>query len=589
MFLNLNTFLGVMPRINEQQLPVGAAVEASDFKTDSACIEPYKTPGAAVTTMAGCRTLVVWPTSEDRVWPPGNDDAFLCWDKQVDYCNGVAQGYDRIIYTGDEYPKIADPTVLPLAPKKLGAEPPATAPSAADGNSGWVISPRTDGVDGLAYTQIFIATPHTYETGVDADNPLTSVSYCYTYVDDLGQESAPSPPSQVYDVSGFTGGQGIQLTGFSPSDPTNNTVPTKRIYRATAGTSDAEFLYIGDSAGGDTTFDDYDSSTGTFRNAVEAIQTTGWRPPPHDLTGLVGMAGGVLAGYRSDSNEICFSEPLIQYAWPEKYRLTMPQPVLGIASLGEELVVFMASILMAVRGEPGYMTVSEIYGGKGTPCLTGRGVVKMESGLLYPGHDGLYLYNGSSCLNITASSMNTMQWRCLLPDKFLAIYHDGRYWAFREASDKALAIDISNGSVIEMALGNLSPVSGLHVDYHGRFWILSADKAYPWSEGEDSRDAVWKSGLLTFAYPVNLSSAIITSDSPTTENAIQLEVWSHYNGVKTLVFDSLAMGVTVPLNKPFRLPGGFLTTSVQVKLRTKVTVRDMRFATSMSELAGAVA
>ena len=447
------------------------------------------------------------------------------------------------------------------------------------------------GVDGLAYTQIFIATPHTYETGVDADNPLTSVSYCYTYVDDLGQESAPSPPSQVYDVSGFTGGQGIQLTGFSPSDPTNNTVPTKRIYRATAGTSDAEFLYIGDSAGGDTTFDDYDSSTGTFRNAVEAIQTTGWRPPPHDLTGLVGMAGGVLAGYRSDSNEICFSEPLIQYAWPEKYRITMPQPILDIAGFGEELVVFMQSMIMAVRGEPGLMTVSEVYGGGGTSSITRLGVVRSEKGLLYPGHDGLYLYDGSACINITSQTMSTMQWRSMLPDNFIAAYYDGKYWAFHEDTIKAYVFDISKGSVTSIELGEQMSVKGVHADYHGRLWIQTWYKLYPWSEGTTPMEAVWLSGLVTLTSPVNLSAAIIDSDSPVTEETAvsQLEIWSHYRGVKTLVFDSLEKGLQIPLNNQFRLPGGFLTDSVQVKIKTTATIRGIRFATSMVELSGGYA
>lgn len=272
MLLNLNTFSGVMPRINEQQLPAGAAVEASDFRTDSACIEPYKEPGTAVTTMTGCKTLVVWPTSEDRVWPPGNDDAYLVWDKRIDYCHGVSSGYDRIIYTGDEYPKIADPFIAPLSPSRLGIPAPTTKPTAADGNSGWVIEPLEGG--GYSYTQVFVATPHTYETGVDGENPLTSVSYVYTCIDGTGQESAPSPPSDVYDVSAFTAGQGIQLTGFA------NNGMDKRIYRVTAGTTDAEFLYIGQTENTSaTTFDDYDTSTHTFKNGNEAIQTEGWDAP----------------------------------------------------------------------------------------------------------------------------------------------------------------------------------------------------------------------------------------------------------------------------------------------------------------------
>ena len=583
MLLTLNSFSGIMPRVNEQQLPVGAAVEASGFRTDSECIEPYKGAGLPVTTIAGCRTFAVYPTSEDRTWPPGSDDAYLCWDKDVDYCPGISiipgvgGGHESILFTGDGSPKqanplnFAEPWIFPLGIGKPSPPP-------------------------VIQKTFFDESLTPIEKGL-YKSTLTSVSYCYTISDNFNQESQPSDPTDFIDVFDYMGGEGIRLSGFGiPSGGVPGGVDDTfgvNIYRCQAGSgSEADFFFIGETSinisdPSAAFFNDYSVDTKSFREAaVDVLATTDWTEPPYDLSGLVRMSGSVLAGFIKDTNELCFSEPLVQYAWPEKYRLKMPQSILHIVCLGEELVVFMASMISVVRGEPGLMTISEVYGGKGTPCLTRRGFVKMESGVLFPGHDGLYLYNGSSCSNITASSMNTLQWRSLLPDKFMAVYYDGRYWAFREASEKAITIDIANGSVIEIALGGLYPVSGLHVDYHGRFFILSADKAYPWSEGTDSIEAVWKSGILTFSSPVNLAAAIITSDSPTTENAIQLEIWSHYRGIKTLVFDSVEAGITVPLNRPFRLPGGFMSASVQVRIKTSVTVRDMRFATSMSELGG---
>ena len=582
MLLNLNTFSGVMPRINEQQLPAGAAVEASGFRTDSACIEPYKALGLPVPIMTGCRTMIVWPTNEDRVWPPGNDDAYIFFDKDIDYCYGAALGYDLLLFTGDEYPKYMNPKTGTKV--RLGVSPPNSELYAADGVAKWIqVNPL----------KICVPVKHMFETGLDPDeiegkgNGLTTISYCYTYIDNEGQESAPSQSSAFYEVDGFVSGQGLRLAGFTQSDAENNPISKYRIYRCQGGTGDdAEFLFIGEIPASQAYFDDYDTENHTFKTAEEAIKTEKWLPPPKNLKGIVNLTGGVVAAYIEDSNTLCFSEPLIQYSWPEKYQIKTPQPILHIISLGDELVVFMASLVMSVRGEPGAFSLSSIYGGKGTPCITGRGFVNTDAGLLFPGHDGLYLYNGATCTNITEQAMTTLQWRSLLPDKFRAVCYDGRYWAFREESDKAITIDIKNGSVITIDISSIYPISGLHIDYHGRFFILSGANAYLWAEGDTFNEAVWMSGLLTFSSPVNLAAAIITTDSPTGLFLVSLEIWSHYRGVKTLVFDSVTAGITVPLNRPFRLPGGFLSASVQVRIKTSVTVRDIRFATSMSELGG---
>ena len=562
MLIELYSFTGRMPKINDKQLPLGTAVEACNFRDDSGCIEPYKNYGEPVTPTTQALTFVVWPTSEDRTWPPGADDSYIYWNKRIDYCMGVSSGYDRIIYTGDGSPKIADPLVTPLVPSKLGISAPGTAP---------------------------VAEEHTFDSSkTDIKNNLTSVCYCYTCVDNLGQESAPSPPSPVYDISSFTGGQGMRVSNMPEVGGDNNHIPQLRVYRATAGSGgDAEFLFVGNAAAG-SVFDDYDTATGTFYTGQEAIQTTSWASPPSNLVGIVSMYGGVLAGFRKETNELCFSEPLVQYAWPEKYRIPMPQPILDIAGFGEELVVFMQSMIMAVRGEPGLMTVSEVYGGGGTSSVTRLGVVRSEKGILFPGHDGLYLYDGSVCINITSQAMSTTQWRSMLPDKFIAAYYDGKYWAFHEDTIKAYVFDISKGSVTSIELGELMSVKGVHADYHGRLWIQTWYKLYPWSEGTKPMEAVWMSGLVALASPVNLSAAIIDSDSPVTEETTvsQLEIWSHYRGVKTLVFDSIAKGLQIPLNNQFRLPGGFLTDSVQVKIKTTATIRGIRFATSMVELSG---
>ena len=237
------------------------------------------------------------------------------------------------------------------------------------------------------------------------------------------------------------------------------------------------------------------------------------------------------------------------------------------------------------------MSVSEVYGGGGTVSVTGCGVIRMDSGILYPGHDGLYLYNGASCVNITANTLTTLQWRSFLPDNFISAYYDGRYWCFTEDSAKAVAINISDGSFINIDLGKSDAgsgmtIKGVHVDYHGRLWLQTWAYIYPWNEAAAPMTATWKSGIIQLSSPVNLAAAFIDGKTPDTdaEKIESLKIWSHYRGVETLVFDSVVAGLQIPVNSPFRLPGGFLTSAVQIEIKTTAVIRGIRLATSMAEL-----
>lgn len=592
MLIDINNFSGMMPKINEQKLPLGAASSAWNFKTNVGSLVPYRDIGESIIPAQPCRTFTVWPQTGSTDWQPGVAENYIIWSVVVDYCQSVSSGLDRIIYTGDQYPKIADPTILPLEPLKLGIFNPLTPPVALDGYNSWSVSPREDGVHGLSYTHLFNATPHNFEPDATEDIgcPVTSVSYCYTVVDNIGQESAPSPPSQVYDVSAFKAGQGIRVSLPNVNRPTNNYIEKKRVYRCTAGTDGAaDFMFIGEVSGGVESFDDYDPSTKTLRNAAEVIQTIGWDAPPLDLSGITTLSGGVLAGFIKGTNEVCFSEPLVQYAWPEKYRLKMPQPVLCISSLGEELVVFTGSNIITIRGEPGYMSVSEVFGSRGTPCLTGRGVVKYEKGLLYPGHDGLYLYDGSGCFNITKDTVSPETWKWYRPDRMIGAYYDEQYWIFEEDIQSCAAININNGVLMKIkAMEKTELTTGAHVDYRGRLFVMSWYRVFQWEGGQSLKTATWTSGVLPMPYHANLSAAIITAETPYTEgDSIQLKVWGHHKGVKSLVFDSAAIGVLIRQNEPFRLPGGFVMTAMQIEIQTNIPVSSVKLATSMTELSGA--
>ena len=589
MIIDLNSFTGKKPKINERQIPVGTATTACNFKTNSGfCIDPYSVCGTEMTSpeITAVKTFMVYPATDVRVWPPVSQDLYMYWAEELDVCEGfstlpgVGGGVPSLVYTGDGG-----------APKQVSA---------------------------FGYTIVFplgIGQPNSppvieeyvvFDSSLSSEDKetyksaITSVAYCYTVVDNFGQESQPSTPSEYYDVYDYKGGEGIKLTGFSVPE---GGVPGGtgeslliRVYRCQSGSGgDADFFMIGETSLNifspeNSFFNDYSAQAKSFIPiSTDILATADWASPPDDMIGMTRFSNSVLAGFREASNILCFSEPFVQYAWPLKYQLKMPQKILGLVCLGDELVVFMPSVLYSVKGEPGALTATEIYGSKGTPCIKRRGFVKTEHGVLFPGHDGLYLYNGATCQNLTIDSLSTIQWRSLLPDLFHGVYYDGNYWAMRTTENIVVCINIFDGSVIDIDMSSIPGVLyGAHVDYHGRLWIQKTGKVYPWSEGEDRLTASWSSGLITLTSPANLSTAIITSDSPTNEHLKRLIIQGHYKGVASIVFDSEAENkkVEIPFNAPFRLPSGFLVTAIKLDIETTVPIASIRIATSMSELSG---
>ena len=203
MFIDFNTFTGKTPKINERQLPLGASTAAKNFRVDSGyCIDPYKRHGESMTspTVTAVRTFMVYPATDTRVWPPVSIDLQMYWGDELDVCEGfsvipgVGGGTPSLIYTGDGRPKQVSAFAYTVE-FPLGIGQPSSAPTVEERI---VFDPGLSEEDKETYK-----------------STITTVSYCYTVVDNFGQESQPSEPTQYYDVYNYVGGEGIRLKGFS--------------------------------------------------------------------------------------------------------------------------------------------------------------------------------------------------------------------------------------------------------------------------------------------------------------------------------------------------------------------------------------
>lgn len=308
----------------------------------------------------------------------------------------------------------------------------------------------------------------------------SSVCYVYTIVDDYGRESRPSPPTSTID---FTQGEYVMVVlAAQPGDTSfkyyrleghniGDLPPgKKRIYRAETGTSGAtEFLFIKETS--DSEFIDYeevtvinDANTAVKREqlttAQDSIATEEYNPPPDYLSGIRRIPSGSIIGFVKESKEIYVSDEVCNYAFLDKYTITMPHNVRQIEVFGDDIVVFMDMSVCVLRGYPGTMTMSAIPGVFGSQCKSGRAAVVFEEGIIFPGTDGVYLYSGGACTCITGGLITADQWRSLLISSnrapmLFSGYFDGMF-ATASADDETGTInlvDIKEGWLSSIAVG----------------------------------------------------------------------------------------------------------------------------------------
>jgi hypothetical protein len=332
-----------------------------------------------------------------------------------------------------------------------------------------------------------------------------SIAYEWTVVTSWGEESPPSPVSnivsalqgQTVNLSGITiawaAGQDYEVGNFViPSagvvdhvymcvvagtsgggeptwgttvdgDTVDNAVTwraykkailydsgaTKRIYRTLTGDVFANFHFIGSVAMATTTYNDAKTDTEASGGAVLPSET--WMGPPIAMQGLTSV-GRFLAGFKG--KDLYFCEPNYPHAWPPEYSFPIDFPIVAMAGLGNTLVIGTEQNPFIVQGNhPGVLT--PVRFADSHPCVSSRGLVAFEGGIAFPSNDGLYFVSGGSGRVITKGAYTSKDWAGLHPETFIGAYHDGRYFAFYNdgAGDiGGVIINMQNGSVSKVEL-----------------------------------------------------------------------------------------------------------------------------------------
>lgn len=662
--VNIKAFRGQIPRVSERLLTPNHAARALNCKITSGSLDPLAGISQVFSTSRAIETIYRYRAFVSGAFA----DNWLTWAEDVNIVPSPnANDPDgRFYFSSESYePRMSSYSVAiasipyPTAWYSLGIAAPTVAPTVAH-----------TGGSGATESRSYV---YTYVTTFGEESPPSPPSTIYTtFVDATwnitGLQTAPINSGTItaastissnvvrvtlnsvfgiaqYDTLTFAGVAGMtSLNGsfrvqsvdvantritvtldtaqtytsggtWTRNAPFNTTGMVKRIYR-TVGTSGL-FLYVGEVAVATTTFND----TVVAADLGEELPTADSSPPPKNLTSLISLPNGCLAGIAG--NELCFSDPYMPYSWPVRNRY-------AFSGVGVAAIAASNSVIVLTETFPILYTGSDPEGMSGStletyaPCVSKRGVVDIGGGALYPSFDGLWLVSTQQIQCVTRKLYREEEWSLLNPSTFDAVFHDGQYYAYYEGQleSRMLVLDIeSPDSVIEV---DESADALYRNELDGKLYIAKGQKLYEW-DVDDGRyyESDWQSVDMQFPAPLKLVAAQIHADfsaiipidtSQITANEALIAlgadaVAGHINGAELLSFEingSYIVPVELDIQrrvqftlyandipvytknvtsaKFFRLPANISSEVYAIGLSSSVKVYNVTVAESVEEL-----
>ncbi|MBD5584549.1 MAG: hypothetical protein HDQ88_05660 [Clostridia bacterium] len=458
----LSSFGGIMPRLAEHKLAPNQATMAHDVKLRNGQLEAWREPklfGEAVQDarsfhISGC-CLVSW---HDRV-----SVADLSPDWGRFYMVGSDGNLRSVVIDCECRPS----TTL------VGVPVPVTQPVASANE----------------------------QCSREAD----ARAYVYTYVNEWGEESAPSPASNIVRVDDGS----VVSVRINDAVPMGYGIIGRHLYRASTGFRPAdgkvqkpltEYLFVASIPVEQRTFTD--NIKGIYLGA--ALETQYDRQPPNPLSGIVSIGDQVrLAGFHQ--NRVYFSEQFQPHNWPAKYDLTLDHNIVNMGCLDQKLFV-------TTNGIPYVIDVSSCDDTKCTPvtsleaplpdigCKYAHSGITTPHGFIYSSPVGLVLLQPDGRWHIvTAKWFGKDEWQKLMPDTVRLTYWEG--YLFIVTDMASFLLNLNGQPYGDMEGAELSTISDAPIDMlstpAGGMFFLEDDKVYVWDAGASYRPFIWRSRPLT--------------------------------------------------------------------------------------------
>lgn len=458
----ISHFGGIIPRLQDHALAPTQATIAHDVKLRNGRIEPWREALGVHDTVKGAKSFYMYGCCP------------LSWTDNIT-CTELAPDWNRLYLTGrgGRGLELAEAHDCELDYFKAGVPAPASP--------------------------LYASANETCGPEVDAR------SYVYTYVNQWGEESAPSPPSNIVRVAD---GETVQLSGVA-APPSEYCIVAANIYRAATGFRPpdgkvqsplTDYLYVATVSIPTSSFSD--SIQGQYLGA--ALETQYDRMPPEGMQGVTAIGDQVrLAGFRG--NQIFMSEPFQPHNWPAKYDLTLDFDIVHLLALDQRLFVTTTS-------KPYIIDVSNCDDTKCTPvtsidyeltdiaCKYPHAAIMTYHGLFYATQYGIVLLQPSGEWHIvTARWFGEDEWRKIKPHTIRMAYWEG--FLFFATDLATFLLNINSRPYGDMEGAELVTLSDKPIDMlrtaTGQLLYLHEDKIWEWDAGKSYRSYTWQSRQIT--------------------------------------------------------------------------------------------
>lgn len=414
-----------------------------------------------------------------------------------------------------------------------------------------------------------------YTQNIDSEVPqgtpriIEDRFYIVTYVTAWGEESAPSPVSQLVELD-----ENDTVTGSPPNPPAGYGITKFRYYRSNSGATSAAFQFVGEA--------DFSpaSLAGTALTTItdtlkptelgEVCPSLSWLMPPSNLQGLVGMPNGINIGFFG--NTVCPCENYVQYAFPVEYQMPTEYPVVGIGVFGQTAVVL-------TQGTPYYSSgtdaasMSLVKVDSPHACVSRRSIASSDGGVMYASATGVCLASAGGIQVVTVQHFTHEDWKKLNPASIIGAIHESTYFFLYTPASGVQAC-----YALHMETGKLTTVdvqgSAFHVDLlTDQLYVVAGNTIKALFAGSTYRTGVWRSKVIVLAKQSAFAWLTVESDY-----AAPITVRWYGDGV-------LRHTAVLTSRDPVRLPcGKFLEHEIEIESTERWNALTM--ASSTAELQG---
>ena len=382
----LTGFLGANLKVHKRFLPPGIGVMSLNQKpSEEGDFRPWRVPLTIATSAIGGGRQTIYRMGRDVATPTSYWLSLTTVGHFVRAFD-ASDPTERTAFTGSGSPKWTDNIMAltaapyPNATRELAVPQPTVPPT---------VTLTTDGPSGDA----------------------RRLAYVYTWVNDIGWESAPSPPFMA--PSAKPGA--VLALSVSESVPAGNYgVNRIRWYRTqvVAGTSEAEYLFLREYAIGASGMSDDARALGSI------LATETWLPLSSDATWLTtcwNQFASALVG-----KTVRFCVPEIIYAWPLEHEYILASKPIAQAAFAQRLLVFTEAGAEQFTGsDPGAMDQKPMAL---AIIASQRSLVVGESFCIWAAKDGLWYYGVDGYRCLTAGCMKASDWAALVPSTIAGYY-----------------------------------------------------------------------------------------------------------------------------------------------------------------------